>query len=672
MTIHIALLGNPNSGKTTLFNDLTKTNQYVGNWPGVTVEKKTGQCKICDTALTITDLPGIYSLSTYTLEEVIAREFVEEGEVDVIINIVDASNLERNLFLSLQLLEMRKPMVIALNMMDVLKQRGIQLDIQLLSRHLQIPIVPIVARQSIGIDELIQKAVEQYGIIPPLPVIYSDEIEEVISKVEKSLPIDICTRMHATRFVEDGLQALVGHAIDPVAMAHLNEWVEQQVRYKNMDRDMIVSDEKYRYIHEIVENTTRIIKEQKPYSTSDKIDQVLTHRIFAIPIFLLIMFGVFSMAFGPIGGFIKEYFEWFINEIVITGVANLLVSMNVSDWLYGLVVDGILGGVGSVLSFLPEISILFLMLSLLEDSGYMARAAFIMDRLLRKFGLSGRSFIPMIMGFGCTVPALMATRTLENERDRRLTMMITPFMSCGAKFPVYAVFAAAFFEESRAIIVFSIYTLGIVIAILSGILLKRFVTKGKISNFIMELPEYHWPTARNLWMHTWERIKGFVIKAGTIILVAMVIIWFLQSYDFAFRAVEDSGQSIFGLMGRSIAWIFSPLGFGEWRAAMSLIVGLIAKEAVVGTLGVLYGVGEAAIDNPDLLVQPLTQVFTPLSAYAFMAFTLLYMPCIAAFATMKREMNSWKWTLITVGYQTAVAWLVAFVIYQGGLLLGLG
>lgn len=671
MGLHIALVGNPNSGKTTLFNDLTGSNQYVGNWPGVTVEKKTGKAKHDHLPIDITDLPGIYSLSTYTLEEVIAREFVESGDVDVIINIVDASNIERNLFLTLQLLEMRKPMVIAMNMMDVLKTRGTLLDCEALSKQLNVPIVPIVASKSQGIKELLQAAVDQMGIVPPLPMIYNEQLENVIQMVEKKLKVSVMSRMHAVRFVEEGGIAVLGHTIDPVFLAQLNEEVEKKIAFKSIDRDMVISDEKYAFITNLVSGVTTQIKEKEKYSLSDKIDAIVTHRIFAIPIFLMVMFGLFSLSFGPVGSFFKANFEWLIQEGVIIPIAKVLEFLQVSDWMYSLVVDGILGGVGSVLSFLPEITILFLTLSILEDTGYMARAAFIMDRLLRKFGLSGRSFIPMIMGFGCTVPALMATRTLESERDRRLTMMITPFMSCGARFPIYAVFAAAFFADSQATVVFSIYLLGIVVAVVSGIILKRFVTKGKISSFIMELPEYRWPTPKNLFLHTWDRVRGFIIKAGTVILVAMVIIWFLQSFDFSLRMVDDSVNSIFGIIGTHLAIVFKPLGFGDWRSAMSLIVGLVAKEAVVGTLGVLYGVGEAAVDNPELLSAPLRTMYTPLSAYAFMAFTLLYMPCIAAFAAMKREMNSWKWTLIAVSYQTGVAWLVAFVIYQGGLLLGL-
>lgn len=668
--MNIALVGNPNSGKTTLFNELTGSNQHIGNWPGVTVEKKFGKAKINGTTVNIVDLPGIYSLATMSVEEVITREYVEKGDIDVIINIVDASNIERNLFLTLQLLEMGKPMIIALNMMDVLKYRGIEVDTKLLSSYLKTPIVPIIASKRKGIQEVLKKAVNQAGIVASPLDYYSESTNNMIKKVEENLSHnEEFIPHHAIRFIEEGPEVTIGWDIDVVQVAHLNEWVEEQFTTKDLDRDMIIADEKYNYISSILKGV--LVKTKKDQeSISDKIDKVMTHRVFAIPIFLAIMYGVFYMAFGPLGGFIKGYFESGIEWFIIS-VANILVRMNVSDIVYGLVVEGILGGVGAVLSFLPEISMLFLMLSLLDSSGYMSRAAFIMDRVFRRFGISGRSFIPMLMGFGCTVPALMATRTLENEKERRLTMFIIPFMSCGAKFPVYAIFAAAFFASNQATVVFSIYVLGIVVAIVSGVILKQFISKGKATNFIMELPEYRLPTFKSLFIATWERIRGFVINAGTVILVAMIVIWLLQSFNFQLELVSDSADSIFGTIGRSIAFIFAPLGFGEWRAAMSLIVGFVAKEAVVGTLGVLYGVGEGVLESPDLLAGPLRTVFTPLSAYSFMVFTLLYLPCIAAFATLKREMNSWKWTFLAVGYQTGVAWIVAFLVYQiGSIVIG--
>lgn len=668
--MNIALVGNPNSGKTTLFNELTGSNQHIGNWPGVTVEKKFGKAKINGTTVNIVDLPGIYSLATMSVEEVITREYIEKDDIDVIINIVDASNIERNLFLSLQLLEIGKPMILAFNMMDVLEARGIQIDVKLLSDYLNVPIVPIIASKGKGIQEVLKKAYEQAGNIPVPLDYYSDSVKAMINKIMSTLGKDQdCGVHHAIRFIEEGPEATIGCEVDLIQVAHLNEWVEEQFQGQKLERDMIIADEKYNYISSILNGAlVRTKKEQE--SISDKIDKIMTHRMFAIPIFFAVMYFVFYMAFGPVGAFVKGYFELVIEWIIIN-IAHLLVYLNVSDVVYSLVVDGILGGVGAVLSFLPEISILFLMLSILDSSGYMSRAAFIMDRVFRRFGISGRSFIPMLMGFGCSVPAIMATRTLENEKERRLTMFIIPFMSCGAKFPVYAVFAAAFFAANQATIVFSIYVLGIIVAVLSGIILKRFINKGKTTNFIMELPQYRLPTFKSLFIATWERIRGFIINAGTVILVAMIIIWLLQSFNFQLQLVEDSANSIFGTIGRSVAFIFKPLGFGEWRAAMSLIVGFVAKEAVVGTLGVLYGVGEGVLESPELLAEPLRNVFTPLSAYSFMIFTLLYMPCIAAFATLKREMNSWKWTLLAVSYQTAVAWIIAFLVYQiGSIVLG--
>lgn len=666
--MNIALVGNPNSGKTTLFNELTGSNQSVGNWPGVTVEKKIGKIKLNQTTYNIIDLPGIYSLSTMSVDEVITREYIEKGDVDVIINIVDASNLERNLFLTLQLLEIGKPMVVALNMMDVLAAKKEKLNVELLSQYLNVPIVPIVASKAKGVRACFNLAVLQKDKTPEPLDFYSDKTKSIINKVSQDMDWDINSQLSTIiRFIEEGPEASLNLEVDLIKLADLNEWIEHEFVGDVLDRDMIIADEKYNYITSILKGALTRSKLNGD-SISNRIDKVLTHRILAIPIFLIIMYLVFFIAFGPLGSFIKDYFEAGI-EWGIIQIAALLKAMNVSDIVYNLVVDGILGGVGSILSFLPEISILFLMLSILESSGYMARAAFIMDRLFRRFGLSGRSFIPMLMGFGCSVPALMATRTLENERERRLTMFIIPFMSCGAKFPVYAVFVAAFFSHSQALVVFSIYIIGIIIAIISGIVLKRFINKGKTTNFIMELPPYRLPTFKNLFIHTWDRVKGFVVNAGTVILLAMIIIWFLQTFNFQFQIVENSADSIFGIIGQSIAFIFKPLGFGEWRAAMSLVVGFVAKEAVVGTLGVLYGLGEGVIESPEMLVGPLRSVFTPLSAYSFMIFTLLYLPCVAAFATMKREMNSWKWTLLAVGYQTTVAWLVAFVVYQVGSLI---
>ena len=663
----IALVGNPNCGKSTLFNTLTGSNQYVGNWPGVTVEKKLGKIKRTDHELTLVDLPGIYSLSTSTLEEVITREFAESAEVDLIVNVVDAANLERNLFLTLQLMEIGKPMIVVLNMIDVLKARGDVLDIPKLSQRLGVDVVEVVASKAEGIEAVVE-AMEAHHEPTRFIELYAPKTLKLIKTIRDSLKISVSPNLHAIRFIEEGMVAALDHGKDAIDLSALNQMVEEALHGNPLDRDMIISDEKYRFITELTQEVLVRKFNDRP-TLSERIDAVLTHRLLAFPIFLLIMWGVFSLAFGPIGAFAKGHFESFISW-VIGGIAAFLSAIGVSEWVYALVVDGILGGVGSVLGFLPEITILFIVLSILEDTGYMARAAFIMDRILRKFGLSGKSFIPMIIGFGCTVPALMATRTLENERDRRLTMIIVPFMSCSARFPIYAVFAAALFSDHQAAAVYSMYLLGIAVAILSGIVLKRYVTKGITSNFILELPEYHWPTLRNLTLHTWDKIKGFIIKAGTILVLASIVIYVMSTYTFTLQPALDAADSIIGSIGTFIAPIFSPLGFGDWRSSIALIVGFVAKEAVVSTLGVLHGVGDAATAGISELAAPIQNAYTPLSGLAFMTFSLLYMPCIAAFATLKREMNSWKWTLIAVGYQTGVAYVVALLVYQIGTHLG--
>jgi ferrous iron transport protein B len=439
----------------------------------------------------------------------------------------------------------------------------------------------------------------------------------------------------------------------------------------SLDRDMLISDARYTFITTLVARCVTRPTSRHSYTYSDQIDLVVTNRFLAIPIFLLLMLSIFQLAFGTVGAFFTEKFAYLLNDVIFSSLATLLKQADASPWAYSLVVDGMLAGVGSVLNFLPQVTILFFMLHILEDSGYMARAAFIMDRFLHRFGLSGRAFIPMLMGFGCSVPALMATRTLEDEKDRRLTMMIIPFMSCQARLPVYAVFAGAFFAANQSVIVFSLYLLGMVVAVLSGVLLKQTILRGGSANFIMELPPYRWPTPKSLLLHTWERVRGFLYKAGTILLAASIIIWFMQRFNFQLQLVDESSHSIFGTLGALLAPIFAPLGFGDWRAAMALLTGLAAKEAVVGTLGILYAGGNAT-GNAVSLASALPHAFSPLSAYAFLAFTLLYMPCIAAFSTLKREMNSWQWTIGAVAYQTAVAWLVALLIYQiGSLLLAL-
>lgn len=660
----VALAGNPNSGKTTLFNQLTGSNQYVGNWAGVTVEKKSGFAAIDGQKIEIIDLPGIYSLSTYTMEENIARDYIESDGPSVIINIIDASHLERNLFLTLQLIEMNKPMVAALNMMDVLIGRGDALDLPTLSAELGIPVIPITASRGIGTQELLRAAVAQAKRPEPRRF-YRTKLQTALEALAELFGDVPCPMMHAAGYFEEGRAFVHSHNLPEENLAKMDAVIDEYMADETMDRDMVLSAGKYDYIEAAIHRAVK--KAPLPgISATEKIDRVVTNRFLAIPFFLVVMFAVFFVSFGPLGEWLKGWFEYLINGVVISGVEALLIGANASPWAVSLVVDGALAGVGAVLVFLPQIALLFLMLSILEDSGYLARAAFIMDRLLGRFGLSGKSFIPMLMGFGCTVPALMASRTLENERDRRLTMMITPFMSCSARMTVYAIIAGVFFPKNTYIVIFSIYLLGIVFSLLSAVLLNRRVLKGERSGFLLELPEYRFPTPRNLWMHTWDKVKGFVVKAGTLLLVSCILIWFLQTFDFSLNMVENSANSIFGHIGRFLAPIFAPLGFGDWRVAMALLTGIVAKEAVVGTLGILFAAGDASIAS---LSAPLAAVFTPAAAYAFMVFVLLYVPCAAALATMYREMRSLKWTLFTVGYELASAWILSFLVYQIGSLI---
>lgn len=662
MKQRIALVGNPNCGKTTLFNELTGSDQYVGNWPGVTVEQKAGRLLNHKEDVEVIDLPGIYSLNTYSLEENVTRDYIEDERPEAIINIVDASNLERNLFLTLQLAEMHTPMVIALNMMDILDSRGEILDVGLLSQLLNIPIVPIVARKSEGIDELINAALSAIGKPVKMPQVYSDRIESLIKELEHKMNVKNCRRMHAVRFIDDE-NSFKNHGVSDEQINELSRFVDKRIESIPMDRDMIITDEKYAFITKITEKVLKRGKKQG-MTTSDKIDRIVTNRFLAIPVFLLIMLLVFFTAFGPLGNLLSDGFSYLTSDLLIGGIKSLLKSVNTADWLYSLICDGILSGVGSVLSFLPQLTVLFLTLSLLEDSGYMARAAFITDRLLKRFGLSGRSFIPMLMGFGCTVPALMSARTLPNERDRRLTMMITPFMSCSARLPIYALFAGVFFPDYKAVCIFSMYIIGIIVALLSGIILKKFVTKGDETEFLMELPEYRMPTFKNLMQHTWEKIRGFVQKAGTVLLLAFIVIWFLQQFNFSFQPVQNSDDSIFSAIGKLIAPIFAPLGFGDWHASSALLSGVIAKEAVVGTFGIFFGAGEAVAANPALIAAQMQSIFTPAAALSFMTFALLYTPCVAALATMRKELHSAKWMTFSVVYQLVVAWVVAFLVYN--------
>lgn len=661
-----ALAGNQNSGKTTLYNALTGSNQHVGNFPGVTIEKKEGQIKKHKDA-SLVDLPGIYSLSPYTMEEVVTRDFLLKENPDLILNIVDATNIERNLYLSLQLMELSIPMVIALNMMDEVRASGNSIDVKKLSDHLGIPVVPISASKGEGISELLDVAMKiaLEKKSPKKLDFCTGEVHKAIHSIshlieEQAKSEGYPIRFAATKLVEGDEPTFKALKITENQKHIVNHVVEDMEKALNTDREAALADMRYSYIEQICQDAVIKKQETKEQIRSEKIDRVLTHKYLGIPIFFGIMFFIFWITFGAIGAPLQGVLEEGI-AIFTEMVSNLLIKYDVSNWLYSLVIDGIFAGVGSVLSFLPLIVILFFFLSLLEDSGYMARVAFLMDKLLRKIGLSGRSFVPMLVGFGCSVPAIMATRTLSSERDRKMTIVITPFMSCSAKLPIYGMITMAFFPENAAVVMIALYMMGIAVAILSGLLLKNTIFKGEPVPFVMELPAYRIPSKKSVLLNMWDKGKDFIQRAFTVIFLGTIIIWFLQSFDWGFNMVEDSSYSILATLGSIVAPLFIPLGFNDWRASTALITGLTAKEAVVSTLSVLTG----AITDTQL-AEVLSTMFTPLSAFAFLTFTLLYMPCIAAFAATRRELGSLKYAALTALYQTVTAFIAGMLVYQIG------
>ncbi len=666
----IALVGNPNSGKTTLFNGLTGSNQSVGNWPGVTIEKKSGKLKHQNFEAEIVDLPGVYSLSTISLEEEVTTKYILSKSMDLIVNIVDASNLERNLFLTHQLLDSSIPMIIALNCMDIAKAKFQDLNIPKLESLLGVPVVPITASKKHGLVDLI-RVIEIANYEPRIPQKrYSEAIEKTILQFQSI----VNDRFLATRFFEDGINVDKYSEHDELTKLTLQNALELAKKDYTLDFDMVLPDERYNLILTIC-NAVLTRNSVEIESSTDKIDKLLTHRILGLPLFLGIMFTVFYLSFGPIGTFITDGFVWLIEgffSIIIGGIE----SVGMAPWVSSLVINGIFGGLAAVLGFLPQLTILFLFLSILEDSGYMARAAFIMDRVLRRFGLSGKSFIPMLIGFGCSVPAMAATRTLDKSEDRKITTMIIPFISCGAKAPIYGIIAGAIFASHSYLVVFSMYIIGIMVAIMSAILFKKTILKGASANYLMELPEYRMPTAKNTFLHTWERVKGFLIKAGTILLGAFIVIWFLSYFGFVdgtFRLLsyEEIEYSFLGLIGKALLPIFSPIGFSDWQATVAILTGFVAKESVVGTLGILYGVAGDVLESGTLLYPALQAAFTPLQAYSFMIFALLTTPCIAAIAAMKKELGSWKWLIFALVYELVVAYVAALLVYQLGS-LGIG
>ena len=673
--IKIALVGNPNCGKTTLFNQLTGSSQHVGNWPGVTVEKKEGSLKFRNVNIDVLDLPGIYSLSPYSSEEVITRNSLIDDNPDVIINIVDATILERNLYLTTQLLELQKPMIIAFNMTDVIEKKGDIIDYNAFRTELNVPIVPISANKGIGIKELLDLAVRcaESKSKVSRKNIYDDKIEKVISKIENELAAEpnfykmknsVNLRWLAIKIFENDELVIKKIKLPKNLSKNIDLYRKMLSIPEHVDEQMVIADQRYKYIYALCKSAIKRKHPPEYITLTDRIDKIVTNKFLAVPIFALIMIFIFYITFGPIGSFFRIQFEFFIKDVFGGFILNLLTNLGAAEWSKSLIVGGIIEGVGSVISFLPQVMILFTLLSILEDSGYMARAAFITDKLLRKVGLSGRAFVPLLMGFGCTVPAVLGTRILEKENDKKLTILMIPFMSCSAKMPVYAMFIAALFKEHQVLAISSIYLLGILVAIFTAMVFKKPVLKGETASFIMELPEYRLPTFKNLCLHVGERVKDFIVKAGTILVAATIIIWFLQSFNLNFQMVADRSQSILASIGMGIAPIFSLCGFGDWRASVSLLSGLIAKESVVSTMAVLYGTG-----GLDGISHVISEQFTTISAYAFMVFVLLYTPCIAALSAIHKELKSTKWTIIAVGYQLILAWVASVLVYQIGTLV---
>ena len=680
MTSKIALAGNPNCGKTTLFNALTGSNQYVGNWPGVTVEKKEGHLK-GNKDVVIQDLPGIYSLSPYTLEEVVARSYLVNERPDAILNIVDGTNIERNLYLTTQLIELGIPVVVAVNMIDLVRKNGDKIDLKRLGETLGCDVVEMSALKNEGGMEAAQRAVQAAKTAKKeqeLPHVFTGSVEHAIAHIEESIAgkVDPGTlRWYAIKVFERDDKVMEELNLDPALKDHLELHIRDCEKELDDDAESIITNQRYAYIHKAVEKSVKKASSLHSLSASDKIDKIVTNRILALPIFVVAMFVVYWIAMGPFGTFLTDWTNDVLGGAWLTeGSRSLLESWGTADWLTGLVADGIVAGVGAVLGFVPQMLVLFFMLSILEDIGYMARVAFIMDRIFRKFGLSGKSFIPMLIGSGCGVPGVMASRTIENERDRRMTVMTTTFVPCGAKMPIVGMFAGALFGGSGLVAV-SAYFVGIAAIIVSGIILKKTkMFAGDPAPFVMELPAYHVPAAANVFRATWERGWSFIKRAGTIILASSIVLWFLQGFgvvDGVFTMVEDNNSSLLAAVGSAVCVIFAPLGFGDWQSTVAVVTGLIAKENVVSTFGVLFGVGaEVAEDDPSLWTA-VAGHYTALTAYSFMIFNLLCAPCFAAMGAIKREMNNWKWTLGAIGYMCGLAYVVSLIVFQiGSLFVG--
>ena len=681
MAIKIALAGNPNCGKTTMFNALTGANQYVGNWPGVTVEKKEGKLKGKrgkGEEIIVTDLPGIYSLSPYTLEEVVSRDYVLKENPDVIIDLVDATNIERNLYLTTQLIETGVPVVIALNMADLLEKRGIKIDTSRLSMLLDCPIIETSALKGEGLDKLIDEAVKiaKKSSVDLPKDIFSKEMEEAVTEVKSVLPDSITDdkkRWYAVKFLENDEKVKEAMKLSASAQAVVDKNRQNLEKKHDDDMESIVTDERYKFIQKIVNTTVKKAKDK--LTVSDKIDRIVTNRILGIPIFVAVMWLVYYVSVTTVGTFVTDW----TNDVFVVAIqdffTNILTSIGAGDLVMGLVVDGIIGGLGAVLGFVPQMAILFLFLSILEDCGYMVRIAFVMDRVFRHFGLSGKSFIPLLISSGCGIPGIMASKTIEQDNDRRLTIMTATFIPCGAKLPVIALMGGVIAGETAgyaesSFIAPLMYFIGIVAVLVAAIILKK--TKpfsGKPAPFVMELPQYHIPQVKTVLLHVWERLKGFIIKAGTILFLACVVMWFLGGFGFTdggFGMVEDSADSLMAAIGGVIAPIFAPLGFGEWQPVAASISGFTAKEAIVSTMGVLANVAGDTEDAVNVAAGVASWFPTGIAAFSFLMFNLLDSPCLAAIATMAKEMNDRKWFWFAILFQNIFAYIVCLCFYQIG------
>ena len=683
MKVRIALAGNPNSGKTTLFNALTGSNQFVGNWPGVTVEKKEGKIKGYTTKgeeAILVDLPGVYSLSPYTLEEVVSRNYLVGEKPDAIINIIDGTNLERNLYLTTQLTELGIPVIVAVNMMDLVKKNGEELDIDRLGKDIGCKVVEISALKGEGIDQLAQRAVAIAKGNKKTEPAHKFEgcVEHAIAHIVEALTGHVdatMERWYAVKLFERDEKVRESLHLQADLLQHIENDIVACEKEMDDDSESIITGERYNYIGSIIEDCYKK-RVKKQMSASDKIDSIVTNRFLALPIFAVVMFLVYYIAVTKVGGPLTDWTnDVLFGEWIIPGAQSFFESIGCAEWLTGLLVDGVISGVGAVLGFVPQMLVLFLLLAFLEGCGYMARIAFIMDRVFRKFGLSGKSFIPMLIGTGCGVPGVMASRTIENDRDRKMTIMTTTFIPCGAKLPIIALIAGALFDDAPWVAP-SAYFVGIAAIICSGIILKKTkMFAGDPAPFVMELPAYHIPTVGNVLRSTWERGWSFIKKAGTIILLSTIFVWFAQGFGFeggSFGMVEDMNNSILASIGSAIAWIFNPLGWGDWKAAVAAITGLVAKENVVGTFGILYGFAEVNGDNGIEIWGSLANAMTPVAAYSFLVFNLLCAPCFAAMGAIKREMNNTKWFWFAIGYQTLLAYVVALCIYQIGTLVTVG